>query len=350
MPNRPAFTLGTHEIAAGTRKTVDLPVSVMSDHTPVTMSAHVVHGRLPGPTIFVSAAVHGDEVIGVEIVRRLLNSKKLSGLRGTLLAIPIVNSFGFMNHSRYLPDRRDLNRSFPGSAQGSLAARLAHIFLEEIVKKSDYGIDLHSAAVNRSNLPQARVSHKSDKARELAQAFGAPITLLSPLRDGSLRQVADALETPMVLYEAGEGLRFDEHAAKMGVTGILRVMSHLGMLSAKAVKLPKVKPLLSFSSYWERAPAGGVMRTFKGNGEIVQEGTVLSIISDPFGEKEVEVKTTYSGLIIGRTNLPVVNEGDGLFHIAKIKGSDELAEVALGHLQTQVETEAEAMFDEDEII
>ncbi|MGJ8528392.1 succinylglutamate desuccinylase/aspartoacylase family protein [Maritalea sp.] len=350
MPKRAPFQLGTHAIEAGSRETVDLPVSVLSDHTPVTLSVHVVHGRLPGPTLFVSAAVHGDEVIGVEIVRRLLNSKKLSGLRGTLLAIPIVNSFGFMNHSRYLPDRRDLNRTFPGSAQGSLAGRLAYIFTQEILKKSDYGIDLHSAAVNRANLPQARVSHKSDKAKELAQAFGAPVTLLSPLREGSMRQVADGLETPMVLYEAGEGLRFDEHAAKVGVTGILRVMSHLGMLSAKSVKRPKVKPLLSSSSYWERAAAGGIMRTFKGNGEIVQEGSLLGIISDPFGEKEVEIKASYPGLIVGRTNLPVVNEGDGLFHIAKITHSDELAEVALGHLHSQMETEAEALFDEDEII
>lgn len=350
MTKRAPFKLGTHEIPAGRRRTVDLPVSVLSDHTPVNMSVHVVHGRLPGPTIFVSAAVHGDEVIGVEIVRRLLNSKKLAGLRGTLLAIPIVNSFGFMNHSRYLPDRRDLNRSFPGSPQGSLAARLAYIFVEEIVQKSDFGIDLHSAAVNRSNLPQTRVSHKSEKAKELAKAFGAQVTLLSPLREGSLRQVADGLETPMVLYEAGEGLRFDEYAAKTGVTGILRVMSHLGMLSAKAVTQPKVKPLLSSSSYWLRAPAGGVLRTFKRNGEIVQEGSVLGIISDPFGEKEVEVTATYPGLVIGRTNLPVVHEGDGLFHIAKIKRSDEQAEAALDHLQTQVETEAEALFDEDEII
>lgn len=350
MVKREPFRLGDAVIEPGTRQTIDLPVSMLSDHTPVTMSVHVVHGRVPGPTLFVSAAVHGDEVIGVEIVRRLLNSKKLSRLKGTLLAIPIVNSFGFMNHSRYLPDRRDLNRSFPGSSQGSLAARLAHIFLEEIVEKSDYGIDLHSAAVNRSNLPQTRVSHKSQRAKELARAFGAPITLLSPLREGSLRQVADSLNTPMVLYEAGEGLRFDEYSAKTGVTGILRVMSHLGMISDKAVKKPKVAPLLSTASYWQRAPAGGVMRSFKANGELVQEGTVLAVISDPFGSKEVEVKAQYPGLIVGRTNLPIVNEGDGLFHIAKIKRSDEAAEAALGHIQTQVEIEAEALFDEDEII
>lgn len=158
------------------------------NHTPVTLSAHVIHGRNDGPMVFASAGIHGDEVIGVEIVRRLLRAKDQKSLRGTLIAVPIVNAFGFLNHSRYLPDRHDLNCSFPGSPNGSLASRLAHIFMNEIVTRCSIGIHLHSAAINRTNLPQVRVSAKNPKT--MALAFGAPVILTSALREGSLRQEA----------------------------------------------------------------------------------------------------------------------------------------------------------------
>jgi predicted deacylase len=345
MPNRSAFEIGGHQVAPGTRETINLPVSVMSDHTPVTMSVHVVHGRRPGPTIFVSAAIHGDEIIGVEIVRRLLRKPSLERLKGTLLAVPIVNSFGFMNHSRYLPDRRDLNRSFPGSQQGSLASRLAHLFNKEIVARSDLGIDLHSAAVHRTNLPQIRVSPSRPETMELAQAFGAPLILTSKLRPGSLRQTGQQSGIDILLYEAGEGLRFDEFAVRAGVTGILRIMHQQGMVSAQGASRPKAPSIISTSSTWLRAPAGGLLRTFKTIGEEVAKGDVLGVVADPFGEIETEIVTEEAGLMIGRTNLPVVNEGDGLFHIARIKGSDD----ASATIDSQT-NQLEDMFDEDEII
>jgi len=158
MTQRAAFAIGDEIVPAGMRRIVHLPVSVLSDHTPVNLSVEVIHGRRDGPVVFVSAAVHGDEVIGVEIVRRLLRAPALRGMRGTLLVVPIVNTYGFLSHSRYLPDRRDLNRSFPGSRGGSLASRLAHLFLTEVVSRASLGIDLHSAAIHRTNLPQIRVS------------------------------------------------------------------------------------------------------------------------------------------------------------------------------------------------
>ena len=180
MPDiRKPFEIAGRRIAPGQRMTVDLPVSTLTDHTPVTMSVHVIHGKKPGPVMFVSAAIHGDEVIGVEIVRRLLRTPTLDRMAGTLLAIPIVNTFGFLNQSRYLPDRRDLNRVFPGSAAGSLAARLANLFLTEIVGRSDFGIDLHSAAIHRTNLPQVRISPGSDRMRHMAEVFGAPVIITS---------------------------------------------------------------------------------------------------------------------------------------------------------------------------
>ena len=341
------FEIGGVIVVPGTRQTVELPVSVLSDHTPVTLSAHVVHGRRVGPTMFVSAAVHGDEVIGVEIVRRLLRTPNLNNLKGTLIAVPIVNSFGFMNHSRYLPDRRDLNRSFPGSAEGSLAARLANLFLKEVVMRSSIGIDLHSAAIHRTNLPQVRVSPSKSRTMELAEAFGAPLILTSGVRDGSLRQAAAAHNIDILLYEAGEGLRFDEIGVRTGVSGILRVMHKLGMVSGRGITQPRVLPIQSSSSYWQRAPAGGLLRTFKTTGEEVSRGDILGMIADPFGEAETEITAHYGGLNIGRTNLPIVNEGDGLFHIAKIKSADNPV-ATIDHLASQLE--ADPLFDEDEII
>ncbi len=347
MPDRANFDISGVSVAPGERCTVDIPVSVMSDHTPVSMSVHVVHGRRPGPTLFVSAAIHGDEIIGVEIVRRLLRASQLDRLRGTLLAIPVVNSFGFLNRSRYLPDRRDLNRSFPGSASGSLAARLAYLFMSQIVEKSDVGIDLHSAAVHRINLPQIRVSPSKPETMALAKSFGAPLILTSKVREGTLRFCAREKGIDILLFESAEGLRFDEFAVRTGVAGILRVMRDLGMIASKGVPKLKGNSMLSSSSYWIRSPAGGLLRSFKTIGDQVAEHDLLGVISDPFGETEKEVHADDSGLMIGRTNLPIVNEGDGIFHIARIKQDTDAA----SRIDTLVAgLEEDPLFDEDEII
>jgi predicted deacylase len=268
--------------------------------------------------LFVSAAVHGDEVVGVEIVRRLLRLSQLGAIAGTLLAVPIVNSFGFLGHSRYLPDRRDLNRSFPGSPSGSMAARLAHAFRTEILGRSDYGIDLHSAAIHRANLPQVRISPGQPEALDLARAFAAPVTLTSRMRDGSLRATARALGKTVILYEAGEGLRIDEPSVRAGLAGILRVMAHLGMIPAGAAPRARTATLHCGSSDWLRAPAAGLLHLRAGLGETVAVGQALASISDPFGEAEADLITPKAGIIVGRAHLPLVNEGDALFHLADL--------------------------------
>lgn len=346
MPTRAAFEFGGHAIAPGAQMTVTLPVSTLPDHTPVGLQVQVLHGKRAGPTMFVSAAVHGDEVIGVEIVRRLLRAPQLSSLRGTLLVIPVVNSYGFMARSRYLPDRRDLNRCFPGSPSGSLGSRLAHIFLNDVVKRCDFGIDLHSAAIHRSNLPQVRVSPKDRTTLKMAQDFGAPVVLTSGLRDGSLRAVAAKDGVPVVLYEAGEGLRFDEMAVRAGVAGILRVMRGQDMLPAKGIARAKVAPHMCTSSSWLRAPAGGLLRTFRAEGETVAEGDLLASVSDPFGAVETDLIAPGPGILVGRAILPVVNEGDAVFHLAQISGEE--AEDTVDDLASQLESDP--LFDEDEII
>ncbi|TYB89198.1 succinylglutamate desuccinylase/aspartoacylase family protein [Oceaniovalibus sp. ACAM 378] len=341
----PGFEIAGTVLRAGERRTVDLPVSVLSDHTPVTMSVHVVHGRRPGPVLFVSAAVHGDEVIGVEIARRLLRSPQLKSIAGTLMVIPIVNTFGFLNNSRYLPDRRDLNRVFPGTPAGSLAARLAYLFMSEIVARADFGIDLHSAAQHRTNMPQIRVSASSEKTLERAEAFGAPIVVRAKLRDGSLRAAARATGCDILLYEAGEALRFDEHSARIGVSGILRVMHHMGMIGSKGLPKRREAPIQATSSNWCRAPAGGLLRCFREVGEGVEAGTLLAVVADPFGETEAEVTASAPGIILGRALMPVVNEGDALYHIAatSIDPARRLERLA-------ADLEADPMFDEDEIL
>lgn len=347
MPSRAPFVFGGEEIAPGTRRTIDVPVSTLSDHTPVTMSAHVIHGRGAGPTVFVSAGIHGDEVIGIEIIRRLLKSATLRRLKGTLIAVPIINSFGFINKSRYLPDRRDLNRSFPGNEGGSLAARLAHLFLSEVVEKADSGIDLHSAAIHRTNYPQVRISADTGPMRELADTFGAPIIMKSPPREGSLRAAAEAMGTPVLLFEGGEGLRFDEVSARAGLAGTLRVLHGYGMVAGRGIAAPKSPPQFCASSKWLRAPMGGLFRSWRADGVLVRAGEVLGAVSDPFGETEAEVTAPFEGVIVGRAVMPVVNEGDAVIHLARVR-SFRTAELVMDDHSAQLADDP--MFDEDEII
>ncbi len=343
---QPPFEFAGHTIAPGTRAKIELPVAVLSDHTPVTMTVMIIHGKKPGPAVFVSGAIHGDEIIGVEIIRRLIRTKQLKSLSGTLICVPIVNTFGFINHTRYLPDRRDLNRSFPGAARGSLAARLARLFMTEIVARCSVGIDLHSAAEHRVNLPQIRIDGGSRQAMELAKAFAPPVIMVSKLRDGSLRHAARELGKDVLVYECGEALRFDETALRIGVTGILRVLRQIGMIrEAKGIRSP-LTPDVSRSSEWIRAPMGGVLRAFKTIGAWIEKGEVVAALSDPLGDREIEVQSPLTGIIIGRTMLPVMNEGDALFHIAEIV--KPLTED--GHTGLEQAFEGHPLFDEDEIL
>lgn len=344
MAKRPHFDIGGQKVAPGTRARVDIPVSQLSNHTPVHLSVEVVHGRRAGPVLFVSAAIHGDEVIGVEIVRRLLRATPLKSMAGTLLAVPIVNAFGFLNHSRYLPDRRDLNRVFPGLSSGSMASQLAYIFMEEVVRRADVGVDLHSAAIHRSNLPQIRLTPDNERLADLGAAFGAPVMMESRLRDGSLRMAAEEAGVDVLLYEGGEGLRFDEAAVRAGVAGTLRVMRRLGMIGAKGVPRARARPVRARASSWYRAPRGGLFRGFVGLGDAVAPGTVLGAVANAFGDVESEIVSEHTGILIGRTNMPVVYEGDALFHIAETPRAEAAAEGISAHLDVG------ALFDEDEII
>jgi predicted deacylase len=316
-----AFVIGGISIRPGERRIVDLPVTDLSTHTPMTMSVQVICGRRSGPSLFVSAALHGDEISGVEIIRRVLKLSAMRRLHGTLIVVPIVNVFGFISLSRYLPDRRDLNRSFPGSQKGSLASRLANLFLSEVVAKCTHGIDLHTGAVHRANYPQIRANLDDPEAERMATSFGVPVVINASQRDGSLRQAAVERNVPVIVYEGGEALRFEELSIRAGVKGIVSVMRALEMLPAskRSTKVPR-KPIIAQSSTWVRAPAGGILRATVALGSQVHEGASLGFVANSFGENELEVQAPCDGVLIGRTNLPVVNEGDGLFHIARVGG------------------------------
>ena len=302
-------------IAPGRLRSFELPVSRLATQTLVSLPITVVNGIESGPTIWLSAAIHGDELNGVEIIARVLEKIDPQKLKGTIIAVSIVNVFGFIEQSRYLPDRRDLNRSFPGSETGSLASRLADLFMREIVDRSDYGIDLHTAAVHRINLPQIRANLEDETTFNCAKAFGAPLMMHSSTRDGSLRHAATKKNIPVLLYEAGEALRFDPLAINVGVSGIFGVMKHLGMYQSELA--PTVgESLQSDKSKWIRASCGGIFHLLVSLGEKVTKKQELGYITNAFGENRVSIKAKIEGVVISHIQNPLVNQGDAIIHIA----------------------------------
>jgi predicted deacylase len=329
------LTIAGQPVAAGQRKSINIPVARLYTHTEMSMPVHVLRGKKDGPRMFVSAAIHGDEIIGVEIIRRLLKLKILQRLRGTLIAVPVVNVYGFINNTRYLPDRRDLNRFFPGSQKGSLTSRLADIFMAEIVANCDLGIDLHAGSHHRINLPHIRACLDNPETEKLAFAFGAPVILNANLRDGSLRQAVEERGMPMLLFEAGEALRFDEFAVRAGVKGVLAVMRSIGMLTSRGIKKSRIQPMVAKSTSWVRAPGSGILRTQIALGRKIKVNQKIGEIADPFDEGETAVLSAVAGIVIGRMNLPLVHKGDALFHVAGFDDTVAVSE-SLDNFQEEI--------------
>lgn len=326
MGSSSELKIGDVSIPKGSRTKIRLTAAKLYSDTDMAIPVEVIRAKREGPTFFISAAIHGDELNGIEIVRRLLASESLKLIKGTLIAVPMVNVYGMLMQSRYLPDRRDLNRSFPGSAKGSLAARLAHLFLNEIASKCDYGIDLHTGAIHRSNLPQIRANLADTETSDMAHAFGVPVLLNANLRDGSLRQSASESGTKILLYEAGEALRFDELSIRAGVKGIMNVLASLGMVSKRRRRKPKIAPVVANNSSWIRAPESGIVRDLKRLGDHVKKGDVLAEVCSPIGSYIHQLVAPRSGIIIGKQNIPLVQEGDAMFHVALFEEPGEVVE------------------------
>lgn len=327
MPKRNSIAIGNVQIKPGERLTVDLPIARLYTHTQMSMPVHVVHGKKDGPVLFVSAAIHGDEINGVEIVRQLLKMKFLNSLKGTLIAIPIVNVYGFINRSRYLPDRRDLNRSFPGSYTGSLASHLAKIFMDEIVEKSTHGIDIHTGSNHRTNLPQIRATLDDPEVERLANAFGAPVIINARLRDNSLREAVIERGIPMLLFEGGESLRFNEQPITVGLKGVVSVMRALGMLPIKSREKTNQSVVVKTTS-WVRANRSGIIHSAVPLGSVVKENQTMAYIIDPLGDNEENLLAPFEGIVIGCLNLPLVHMGDAVFHLASAENRQDLEEIS----------------------
>ena len=311
---RAPFLINNHEARAGRRTQLEIPIARLMSGTPVALPVIVLHGRYEGPTAWINAAIHGDELCGVEIVRRVLEEIDATSLHGTLIAVPVVNVHGFNNSDRYFPDRRDLNRSFPGSTRGSLASRVAHLMMTEIVQRCDVGIDLHTGSDHRTNLPQIRADLEDAPTRSLTEVFGAPVTIHSRTRDGSLRQAASDAGATVLLYEAGEALRFDEQAIQTGTDGVLRVLHHLEMIAAGPN--PAAQTQFAKSTRWLRASRSGILDLAKGLGAVVGDGDEVAVIRDPFGKRLSRLRSPIAGIVIGGTEHPLVNRGDAVLHIA----------------------------------
>lgn len=310
------FTLGGTAVPLG--ETAEMRLKVAESYTaePVSVPVTVVRGG-PGPTLFVTATVHGDELNGVGILRGLLNDTDFSGLRGTLIAVPVVNVPGFLNQDRRLPDRRDLNRSFPGRPAGSLTARLADTLFREVIRKSDFGIDLHTAGGERTNYPQVRADLSNPGVTELAQAFGCPLMIDGAGPEGSLRRVAVEAGVPTVVYEAGSPRRLEKPFISVGIAGVLNVLRHLKMMPGEPASPP-----LRFAigrTHWVRARAGGILDLKVDLGQPLRRGQSISVNTNPFGRERSHLKAPHAGVVLGLTQLPLVYPGDAICHIARLE-------------------------------
>lgn len=308
------------EVAPGQNKIVKLSVSKLPSGTEIDIFAHVYRSKKPGPTLLVLGGLHGDEINGVEIVRRSINDKLFSKLKcGTVIAIPLLNVYGFINFSRDLPDGKDINRSFPGNSSGSLASRVAKQLTQHILPLVDYGLDFHTGGKSIHNVPQIRIDGSIKEAENLAKAFGAPFIIKSKLIPKSLRKECNKLKIPMLVFEGGESLRLHKESVRVGVEGIKRMLLHFNMsqpLADEVEQTVKEEEIILISdSHWIRSGYAGIFKPQVDAGEYVTKGRIIGIISTPFDKKTKKIKARKDGFIFGINNNPVINQGDALFHI-----------------------------------
>ena len=308
-----SFIIHKTEVPPGEHQLIRLQVGRLPSDTLIHLSVNVFRSKNPGPTMLVMGGVHGDEINGIEIVRRTIAQGMFENLKcGSVIAIPVLNIYGFNNFSREVPDGKDVNRSFPGSSNGSLAARVARIISKKILPLVDFGIDFHTGGHSNFNYPQIRYSIGHQKSKELGQAFAPPFLIAKKTIPKSFRKIALDANVPILTYEAGENLRFDGFSIEKGMTGIRRVMKYKGMAEGDF----KEEKIIHFSkTAWMRATRSGLFRWSKQSGLKVKKGEPLGVINDPYGQSEVPVLAAYDGYIIGHNNAPVVNPGDALFHI-----------------------------------
>jgi hypothetical protein len=339
------LSIGGADVPEGARMDLLLKVSESYTGDRTSIPITVVNGVRAGPLLFLTAAVHGDELNGIAVVRDVLARLEPTDLVGALVCVPVVNVLGVQFHSRYLPDRRDLNRCFPGSAAGSTASRIAHTLMTEIVARADVGIDLHTAANRRMNMPQIRANLSDARAHKLGVTFGAPYLIDTPVRAGSLRDAAEREGVSVLTFEGGQALRFEDDVIAVGTDGVLRVMGDLGMISDPP-PAPHHTVVESNETHWIRAERGGILDLHVAPGEAVREGQALWTVTGPFGRERSQESSPYDGVVIGMTTLPLVNPGDAVVHIA-VLGQHEHTFIDEPTDEEDVDGSADTDADED---
>lgn len=299
---------------------VNFEIAKLHTRTPLSIPIIIERAKTPGPTVLLTAGIHGDEVNGVEIVRQIITKGYNKPDNGMLICIPIVNVFGFLNQERKFPDGRDLNRSFPGSAKGSLASRFAHFIMQEIVPHADYILDFHTGGASRFNFSQIRYNPNDQECEKLAQVFGTKFIIRASTRDHSFRDVASSMGKKFLMFEGGKSMHLDRLVTKSGIDGVLRVLTHLSVRDfGKNLdsKLDSGEPIIINTSSWVRAKFSGMFRSDMPNGSHVNKDERIGTITDPFGDFERIVKAPRDGYIICVNHNPIVNQGDALIHLTK---------------------------------
>lgn len=312
------ITIIGETVKPGESKTINMEIARLHTMTKLKIPIIVERAKVDGPVVLFTAGLHGDEINGTEIVRQIIVRKINKPKRGTIICIPVVNIFGFVNRSREFPDGRDLNRVFPGSKNGSLASRFAWNLLQEVIPNVDYCVDFHAGGASRFNAPQIRIAPGDAGLEQMSDIFNAPFTLYSKNIKGSFRSACSRLGVKILLFEGGKSLDINEDITREGVQGAKRLLAHLDMLNPKKTAHPAPAPPVRItSSFWVRARNSGMFQNKTAAGKYVEKGEVLACITDPFGKFEKKVHAPYSGYIINSNDAPIVYQGDAIFHISQ---------------------------------
>ncbi len=310
--------IGGKTVSPGEEKLLKISIDRLPTGTLIDIPVYVFNSKKPGPTVLVQAGLHGDEINGIEIVRRMLAEKRLKVKKGAVIAVPILNIFGFIHFSRDVPDGKDVNRSFPGTKKGSMASRMAYHYLNEIMHQIDYGIDLHTGGGQRNNYPQIRYTQEDAQSAKLAKIFNAPISFSSKLIKGSFRNEAFKMNKPTVVFEAGESMRFDDFAILEGMKGVSKVLEYFEMITDADLDGKDQKDTIHLSlRKWLRAPTAGMFIPKITNGSEIVKGQVLGIVTDTFGKRTKPIKAPFDGVLFCINHQAVVNQGEALFHVGK---------------------------------
>jgi predicted deacylase len=312
-----SITILGEPILPGESRTIDMEIAKLHNSAKLKIPIIIKRSKIDGPTILFTAGIHGDEINGIEIVRQLITKKINNPKIGTIICIPIINVFGYINMSRQFPDGRDLNRVFPGRKNGSLASRFAFHILTEILPVVDYAIDFHAGGASRFNAPQIRLAPNSPELKQLADVFNAPFTLFSKNIAGSFRNASQKLNIKMLLFEGGKSLDINTDVADVGTEGVKRVLSFLGMLDTKQAVLNTLPESIYINkSKWIRAQFSGLLHDHNKIGKFVKRGEIMATITDPFGKFEHNVKAPNDGYVINANHAPIVYQGDAVYHIS----------------------------------